>query len=222
MNEDSAASKRSWRQVLRDVPTVKAELPRFDTDVAPADPLVLFGEWLETAIAGGVLQPLAMSLATVSPSGAPAVRTLILKDLDATSLWFSSLSSGPKGADLEAHPAAALVFYWREQGRQIRVSGLVEAGPRDVSENDFLQRQPNARARAIAGRQSEAVEDFDAHLAAGQAVLERNPAYVPEAWVAYRLVPEWIEFWQAELERDQVRLRYERTGDKWHRHLLWP
>lgn len=222
MKPDSAVTERSWRQILRAVPTVTAELPRFETEAAPDDPLVLFGEWLQTAIAGGVLQPLAMSLATVTPGGGPAVRTLILKDLDATSVWFSSLSNGPKGADLEAHHEAALVFYWREQGRQIRISGSVEVGPREVSEGDFLQRQPNARARAIAGRQSEAVEDFEAHLAEGRAILERDPNFVPDAWVAYRLVPEWIEFWQAERERDQVRLRYERTGDKWHRDLLWP
>jgi pyridoxamine 5'-phosphate oxidase len=202
----------SLRQRLRELPTVKAELPRFDTDAAPDDPMRLFLEWLETAITGGVLQPHAMSLATVTPASGPAVRTLLLKDVDATSFWFASLSTGPKGADLAAHPEAALVLYWREQGRQIRVTGSVEEGPRAVSDSDFLQRQPNARARAIAGRQSEAVEDFDAHLAVGKSAIESNPEFVPDAWVAYRLIPQRIEFWQAERERDQVRLRYERLG----------
>lgn len=216
------ADDHSLRQRLREIPTVQAELPRFDTDAAPDDPIPLFLQWLETAIEAGLPQPLAMSVATVTPEGGPAVRTLILKDVDATSFWFSSLSSGPKGADLAARPEAALVFYWREQGRQIRITGAVEEGPREVSDSDFLQRQPNARARAIAGRQSEAVEDFDAHLAAGRAAIDANPDFVPEAWVAYRVIPNWIEFWQAERERDQVRLRYQRLGNNWQRDLLWP
>jgi pyridoxamine 5'-phosphate oxidase len=211
----------SLRERLRQIPTVHAELPRFDTEGAPDEPMTLFIEWIEQAIAAGVSQPLAMSVATVSADGHPSNRTLILKDADAASVWFSSLSSGPKGADLAANPEAALVFYWREQGRQIRIVGRVEEGPRDVAERDFLQRQPNPRARAIAGRQSEAVEDFDAHLVGGRQILAADPDFVPAAWVAYRLIPASVEFWQAELERDQVRLRYLRHGDGWVKDILW-
>jgi pyridoxamine 5'-phosphate oxidase len=212
----------SLRERLRQIPTVKAELPRFDTETAPAEPMPLFVEWLEAAIDAGVPQPLAMSVATVSADGHPSNRTLILKDADATSVWFSSLSTGPKGADLAANPEAALVFYWREQGRQIRIVGAVEEGPRDVAERDFLQRQPNPRARAIAGRQSESVENFDAHLESAREILARDPEFVPDSWVAYRLFPTSVEFWQAELERDQVRLRYTREPTGWVRDILWP
>jgi pyridoxamine 5'-phosphate oxidase len=212
----------SLRHRLRSLPVFPTELPRFDTDATPPEPLPLLLAWLEEAIAASVLQPHAMSLATASADGLLSNRTLLLKDVDATSVWFASLSSGPKGSDLAANPRAAVVIYWREQGRQVRIVGIVAAGPREVSDADFLQRQPQARARAIAGRQSEAVEDFDAHLATGLAAVAASPDFVPSDWVAYRLAPDSVEFWQAERERDQVRLRYQREGTGWRKDILWP
>jgi pyridoxamine 5'-phosphate oxidase len=216
------ADDPSLRDRLRRLPGVKAEFPYFDTDATPDEPIALFLEWLEAAIAGGVVQPHAMSIATATLNGHPSNRTLLLKDVDATSVWFATLSSGPKGIDLLDNPEAALVLYWREQGRQVRIVGTVEAGPREVSEYDFLQRQPTARARAIAGRQSEPVEDFDAHLQPALAKVETDPDFVPADWVAYRLTPSSVEFWQAEREREQVRLRYLREGQGWLKDLLWP
>jgi pyridoxamine 5'-phosphate oxidase len=163
-----------------------------------------------------------MALATATVDGHPSNRTLLLKDVDETSIWFSTLSSGPKGLELAENPEAAAVLYWREQGRQVRLVGIVEEGSRAVSEADFLQRQPTARARAIAGRQSEPIADFDAHLRLGQRKLDADPNYVPIDWVAYKLTPWSIEFWQAERERDQVRLRYLREHSGWVKDLLWP
>lgn len=210
------------RDRLRRLPQVDAEFPYFDTDAAPDEPIALLLEWLEAAIEGGVLQPHAMTLATATADGHPSARTLLLKDVDATSVWFSSLSSGPKGVELAENPEAALVLFWREQGRQIRLVGTVEEGPRSVSEQDFLQRRPSARARVIAGRQSEPVEDFERHLRIGQNRLDADPDFVPADWVAYRLTPWSVEFWQAERAREQVRLRYLREADGWVKHLLWP
>jgi pyridoxamine 5'-phosphate oxidase len=216
------ADDQSLRDRLRALPVFPGELPRFDTDSTPEAPLTLLVEWLEGAIAAGVLQPHAMSLATATTSGVPANRTLLLKDVDAEAVWFASLSTGPKGADLAANPRVALALYWREQGRQIRITGDAVLGPRDVSARDFLQRTPTARARAIAGGQSEPIADFDAHLAPALARVEADPQFAPESWVAYRVIPDSVEFWQAERERDQVRLRYRRTGAIWTKEILWP
>ncbi|HEX4400397.1 MAG TPA: pyridoxal 5'-phosphate synthase [Galbitalea sp.] len=216
------AEMASLRDRLRQVPTVSATFPYFDTDSAPTEPIPLLIEWLHAAIDGGVPQPLAMSVATATRDGHPSNRTLILKDVDETSLWFASLSSGEKGRELSDNPEAALVFYWREQGRQIRVTGTVEEGPREVSKLDFLARTKNARARAIAGRQGEPIEDVDAHLKSALELLEKDPDFVPRDWVAYRVTPWIVEFWQAERERDQVRLRYLREPAGWVKDLLWP
>lgn len=219
---DDASPGASLCDRLRALPVFPGVLPRFDTDAAPAEPLPLLVEWLEFAIAAGVLQPHAISLATASATGQPSNRTLLLKNVDATAVWFASLSDGPKGHDLAENPRVALVLYWREQGRQVRIIGTAEAGPRGVSDADFLQRSPAARARAIAGRQSEPVEDFVEHLGHGTEKLESDADFVPETWVAYRVVPGSVEFWQAERERDQVRLRYLRQRGAWVKDILWP
>jgi pyridoxamine 5'-phosphate oxidase len=216
------ASTQNLRDRLRALPVFPRELPHFDDSAAPADPLSLLVEWLEAAMDDGVLQPHAMSLATATTSGVPSNRTLLLKDVDADSVWFASLSTGPKGVDIATNPTAALVLYWREQGRQVRIVGRIEPGPADVSARDFLQRGAPARARAIAGRQSEPVEDFDAHLQPALAKVEAEPDFAPDSWVAYRVIPDSVEFWQAERERDQVRLRYLRDGDGWTKDILWP
>lgn len=212
----------SLRDRLGKLPVFSGELPKFDTDAAPEAPLPLLIDWLGLAIAAGVSQPHAAALATASASGEPSNRTLLIKDVDDDAVWFASLSSGPKGHDLLTNPRAALLLYWREQGRQVRIVGNVEEGPRDVSEADFLARSTNARASAIAGDQSEPVEHQNQRVAAAREKIAGEPGYVPGEWVAYRVVPTSVEFWQAERERDQVRLRYTRDGSGWTRDILWP
>lgn len=223
----------SLRDRLRALKVFGGELPTFDTDAAPDAPLPLLVEWLNSAIDQNVSQPHAMSLATATADGIPSNRTLILKDVDDDAVWFASLSNGPKGHDLAENPRAALLLYWREQGRQIRIVGRVEAGPRSVSEADFLARRPEARARAIAGPQSEPIshaapgndaeqDNYTDQVDAAEQRISSNPQYVPDEWTAYRVIPQSVEFWQAERERDQVRLRYSRTESGWTTDILWP
>lgn len=215
----------SWRDTLRALPVFSGDLPVFDTDAAPAQPIDLLEEWLAAAIAADVSQPHVMTLATARGDGAPAARSLILKDVTDEGLWFATLDTSPKGRDLEENPHAALAFYWREQGRQIRITGPVEKGPRSVSEADFLARKPAARAAAIAGPESDVLasaEKFAERLAEAKLILDFKPDFVPDAWTAYLVRPETVEFWQASRDRDQVRLRYSREASAWKRDLLWP
>jgi len=218
-------TETSWRETLRALPVFTEELPEFDTDAAPTNPIALLEEWLTSAIAAEVSQPHAMTLATAGSDGAPSARTLILKDVTDDGLWFASLDSSPKGRELAANPRAALALYWREQGRQVRITGSVEKGPREVSVVDFLARKPAARAAAIAGPESEVLaspEKFAERVAEAQLILDFKPDFVPDEWTAYLVRPEQIEFWQAARDRDQVRLRYQRDGSQWLRDLLWP
>ena len=219
---DIPGSSESLRDRLRALRVFGEELPELLVDEAPDDALVLLREWLEHALAAGVAQPHAMTLATTGERGIPNARTLLLKDLTAEGLWFATLSSSPKGRELESGHAA-VVLYWREQGRQVRVTGEVRKGPRDVARADFLQRHPNARATVIAGRQSSPIgADHDALQEAAQARVAREPRFVPDEWTAYILEPRTVEFWQAARHREQTRLHYERVDGKWQRALLWP
>ena len=215
----------AWRDTLRALPVFEGELPGFNTDAAPESPISLVEEWLTYAIDSEISQPHVMTLATAGADGSPSARTLILKDITPDGLWFATLDNSPKGRDLAANPKAALTLYWREQGRQIRVVGSIEKGPREVSEKDFLARKPGARAAAIAGPESEVLssqQKFLDRVEEAKAILEFSPNYVPDEWTAYLVRPESIEFWQAARERDQVRLRYSRDASGWSKSLLWP
>lgn len=215
-----------WRDRLRALTVFSGQLPTFDTDAAPADPTALLEEWLGFALDTGVSQPHAMSLATVSGEGAPSARTLLLKDVTPEGLWFATLSSSPKGRDLAENPRAALLLYWREHGRQIRVVGDVGPGSRELARIDFLKRHPNARAIAAGGQQSEPLPATDAEyesaVSAARERIDADPNYVPDEWQAYLVRPVEFEFWQAARERDQLRLRYRQGADGWVRDLLWP
>lgn len=214
-----------WRTRLRALPVFSGQLPGFNTDAAPADPIDLLKEWLSFAIDSGVSQPHAMTIATADPMGAPSVRTLLLKDVTPDGLWFATMSNSPKGMDLASNPNAAVQFYWREHGRQVRVSGVIEQGERAMGEADFRDRSTTARAVAIAGRQSAvqpALDVVDSTIAEARAILDFKPDYVPDEWTAYRLRPLSAEFWQAARERDQIRLKYSRSNSGWNRALLWP
>ena len=189
------------------------ELPTFDPGSAPSNPLVLFDEWMSRAIDAGVEQPHAMTLATAGP----AARTVILKDVDARGFWFASSRESPKGRELDAEPGAALLFYWRELGRQVRIVGVVGRGSAEESAADFRERGLHARAGVLAGHQSEPVErdlvDAEARAKNGE---------ISPAWTAYFVAAESIEFWQASTTREHVRLLYSRGVGGWRTDILVP
>ncbi len=215
----------SMRDLLRGLPVFAQPLPAFDPDAAAPDPADLLAAWLQEAVAAGVSEPHAMTLATAGPDGLPDLRVLILKDLDAEGLYFATESISAKGAQLGVNPQAALGFYWREQGRQIRVRGPVQPAGPEVSAQDFLARPIGSRTASLIGRQSTVLHDpadLAAELAAAQARLEADPQLVAEHHTVYLLKPMSVEFWQADAERRHIRLRYRRTPDGWRTERLWP
>ena len=210
-------------ELLRSVRAPKIELPPFDTEAAPPDPLDLFASWLADAVDAGVLQPNAMVLTTASVTGMPSARTVLLKDVVDGGFWFASLDSGPKGADLATNPWAALTFFWPGRGRQVRVVGEVTTAERDVAERDFRARHPLARAQAIAGDQSAPLPGDAQELVLQQVErLEREPEFVPDDWAAYKVTPHTMEFWAAAPGHEQVRVGYTRGDDGWRHERLWP
>lgn len=221
-------------QQLRGLGVFNVDLPAFDPDQAPDNPVELFVEWLRAAIDDQVPEPHAVALATVDAQNRPSNRVLILRDVDEDGRWyFASSANSSKGRDLAANPNAALTFYWPKHGRQIRIRGVAESAGRERSAADFLGRSPGARAETLLGRQSQPLADpaeIDGLIGESEARLARDPNLIAEHWTLYALTARDIEFWQADKERRHTRLRYDRDGDndgggegqKWVRDRLWP
>lgn len=128
------------RDRLRALPTFPDALPHLDPEAVPDDPMALFHRWLDEAIESGERQPAAMTLTTVDDDGRPAMRTLIIKDVDEHGLWFASARSSRKGRHLAARPWAGMLFFWRPLGRQLELTGPVEALSTEVSAADWRAR----------------------------------------------------------------------------------
>jgi pyridoxamine 5'-phosphate oxidase len=215
-----------FHDTLRSLRVWDTELPAFDPDSAPADPLPLFHEWFVAATRAGQQEPHTMSLATAGADGRPDVRTLMLHDADDRGWHFATHATSAKGRQLAAAPHAALGFYWPVQGRQVRVRGQVVTGTPEEAYADLHARSTGALAAALVGRQSEvlaSVEELERASAAAWERARAEPDTDVETWTLYVLEPSEVEFFQGDDRRRHLRLRYRRVPDGgWERELLWP
>ncbi|MFC4869132.1 MULTISPECIES: pyridoxal 5'-phosphate synthase [Streptomonospora] len=214
------------RERLRTIPVFAGEVPAFDPDTAPDDPVELFTQWLDHALRVGVPEPHVMNLATADAANRVASRFLILKDAGPHGWSFATGSASPKGRDLDANPHAALACYWPRVGRQIRIAGTAAPESRRTSAADFLARSPDARAEALVGGQSapmDSVQEHERELSAARERIAADPSLVAPEWTLYTLRPDYVEFWQGSRDRNHVRLRYTAAGEgRWQRALLRP
>ncbi|WP_406343981.1 pyridoxal 5'-phosphate synthase [Streptomyces sp. NBC_00648] len=201
------------------------ELPHFDPETAPDEPVPLFQEWLMHAGRAGQAEPHTMTLATVDGEGRPDVRTLMLHGADAGGWSFGSHSTSAKGRQLAACPSAALGFYWPAVGRQVRVRGAVRPAGAEASQADLHARSTGALAAALVGHQSEVLGSVPELAVASESAWARaaaSPDAPVPSWTLYVLDPVEVEFFQGDARRRHVRLRYRREGAVWVRELLWP
>ena len=192
--------------------------PGLAEETAPDDPLELFGQWFAEVSAGAeVAEPNAMVVATVTPDGWPAARTVLLKGYDAEGLRFFTNTGSAKAAQLAATPRAAVVFPWHPAHRQVRVTGAVHRLPDDLVAAYFATRPRDAQLGAWASPQSTVVgsrAELDDRLAEVAARFpEGVPVPVPPHWGGYRVVPVEWEFWVGRSGRLHDRLRYVRLRD---------
>jgi len=166
-----------------------------------------------------------MTLATVDDRGRPDARYVLVRGVDDRGLWFFTNTESVKGAQLDAHPVAALVFGWLELHRQVRLRGPVAPLERHEVEDYFASRPRSSRLASWASRQSSVLPDRAALLASLAEVEARFPGDdVPAPpWVGcYRLEPDDVEFWQGRAGRLHDRLRYRRAGGGWTVDRLSP
>jgi pyridoxamine 5'-phosphate oxidase len=186
------------------------------------DPLAAFRDWFEEARAAGVEVPEAMTLATADADGRPSARMVLLKGADENGFTFFTGYESRKGRELAENPRAALVFYWRELGRQVRVEGAVRKLPAEESDAYWQTRPARSRAAAAASRQSQPVGSREELEAEFERQLALGPPR-PERWGGYVLEPEAIELWQHREDRLHERVRFTRAREGgWREELLAP
>ena len=189
------------------------------------DPIRQFTRWFEEALKAEVNEPNAMGVSTVDEQGRPSSRIVLVKQFDERGFtWYTNYDS-QKGKQLNGNPFAALLFFWSELERQVRIEGRVERTSAEESDKYFNSRPLKSRLSAIASHQSAPI--------ASRADLEHNYEEVarqygetpqrPQHWGGFRLVPERIEFWQGRRSRFHDRVVYTRQEDGgWTRQRLQP
>ena len=188
------------------------------------NPFKQFRIWFDKVLEAKIIEPNAMTLVTVSKIGIPSARVVLLKEFDETGFTFFTNYLSRKGKDLSENPNAAILFWWKEFERQVRIEGKIEKISKQESEKYFNVRPLKSRYGALTSNQSEVVENrevLEKRFADLEKQFGENPP-MPENWGGYKLVPNKFEFWQGRESRLHDRIVYEKTENDWKIYRLQP
>ncbi|MCX6144922.1 MAG: pyridoxamine 5'-phosphate oxidase [Ignavibacteriales bacterium] len=210
-----------------DLARVRKEYSRHSLDELDVDlnPFVQFQQWFEQAVNAELPEPNAMALATATPDGRPSTRMVLLKGFDERGFVFYTNYEGRKSIDLAANPQAAVLFFWVELERQVRIEGTVEKTSKQESEEYFKTRPLESRLSAWASKQSSIIPSRS-FLEQKMSDLEHRYGNreipLPPFWGGFRIQPQVFEFWQGRENRLHDRVRYMRQGGVWQIERLSP
>lgn len=200
-------------------------LAELDEQIAGNDPIVFFKKWFLEAQEAKVSEVNAMTLATVDKLNLPHARIVLLKGLSKKGFVFFTNYTSNKGKEIEENPFVAIVFFWQELERQVRIEGKIEKVSNQESDEYFESRPDGSKLGAWSSPQSQIITD--------RSILENNynifkekfaelPIERPPHWGGYCVVPSKIEFWQGRSNRMHDRILFTRTNDNWSRCRLAP
>jgi pyridoxamine 5'-phosphate oxidase len=198
---------------------------RLDEGSVGPDPVAEFGRWFDEALNAKVLEANAMTLATATEDGAPSARIVLLKGVDERGFVFFTDYRSRKGEELKHNPRAALVFYWPELERQVRITGQTETMTQGDSEAYFRTRPRGSRIGAWVSHQSQVIPDrkvLEQQVSAMERKYSGDEVPLPPYWGGFRVKPDAIEFWQGRESRLHDRIRYSRASDGWRIERLSP
>lgn len=182
------------------------------------NPFVQFRKWYDEHLKTSSGIPGTVSLGTATPEGKVSVRTVLLKDYDEKGFVFFTNYRSRKAAQISQNPSAALLFYWEESGRQVRIEGIIMRTTRKESSSYFSIRPRESQVGAWASQQSSTIPDrlyLENSYRYYETKFNRIPVPKPPHWGGYRLVPDFFEFWQDGKFRLHDRVVYNREKDFW-------
>ena len=180
-----------------------------------SNPLSLFNTWMNDARSADIIDATAMTLATVGSNGAPSARVVLLKQFNADGFYWYTNYDSRKGTELAGNPNAALVFYWRELERQVRIEGKVSKASAARSDEYFNKRPIGSRFSAVASPQSQVIDNQQWLTERTQEIQNKfneNTLQRPGNWGGYKLVPDVYEFWQGRPSRQHDRFRFTKAA----------
>ena len=195
-----------------------------ENDVA-IDPFTQFSKWWEEAINAHIEEVNAMTLATSTPEGFPSARIVLLKGFDQNGFVFFTNYTSRKGKEIEENPHVALLFFWKELERQVRIVGEIIKLDLAASNAYFDSRPEGSKIAAWASPQSTTIDNreiVEKRVAMLEEKFKSTPIHRPEFWGGYRVVPIAIEFWQGRSSRLHDRILYTKKEEHWDIQRLAP
>lgn len=202
------------KEIKKHISTVRKDYwgDVLDVNTVSIDPLTQFERWMGEILSHDIPDSNAMTLATVSNSGQPSARIVLLKDFSERGFVFFTNYNSQKGKEIEKNPKAALLFFWPKLMRQVKIEGILEKIPPAESKDYFNTRPVGNQISAWVSQQSteiESKEDLEKHFKQLEEKYRDQNVPYPEYWGGYCLKPHLFEFWQGQANRLHDRIRYE-------------
>jgi len=189
----------------------RPEISPLSLDNLESNPLLQFARWLQDAEQSEGALYNVMTLATVNQAGTPSARIVLLRGVDERGFAFYTNYESRKARELSVNRHAALVFHWPVLSRQVRVEGVVEVLPADVSDRYFAGRPRGHQIGAHASPQSQVIESrqwLETRFKDVEDSFQGQDVPRPATWGGYLLIPDVVEFWQEGANRLHDRYRY--------------